>query len=94
VRARASARGGGRARERENIRASVNKVLNYSSNIKDLKPFAGVLLSVLLKLIAEDDNSLKVLAYSAIGKLGSRVPHLVNKDLALLQTLFEALLQV
>jgi len=53
-----------------------------------------VLLSGLLKLIAEDDNSLKVLAYSATGKLGSRVPNLVNKDLALLQTFFEALLQV
>lgn len=53
-----------------------------------------MLLSGLLKLIAEDDNSLKVLAYSATGKLGSRVPRLVNKDLALLQTFFEALLQV
>lgn len=53
-----------------------------------------MLLSGLLKLIADDDNALKTLAYSATGKLGSRVPHLVNKDLALLQTFFEALLQV
>jgi len=74
--------------------ASANRILNYSSNIQHLTPVAGVLLSGLLKLIAEDDNSLKVLAYSATGKLGSRVPNLVNKDLALLQTFFEALLQV
>jgi hypothetical protein len=53
-----------------------------------------VFLSGLLKLIAEDDKSLKKLAYSATGILGSRIPHLVNKDLALLQTFFEALLQV
>jgi hypothetical protein len=46
-----------------------------------------VLLCGLLKLIAEDDKSLKKLAYSATGILGSRIPHLVNKDLALLQTL-------
>jgi hypothetical protein len=78
----------------ENFGASTMKILNYSANIQRLTPVAGVLLSGLLKLIAEDDNSLKVLAYNATGKLGSRVPHLVNKDLALLQTFFEALLQV
>jgi hypothetical protein len=75
-------------------RASANRVLNYSSNIQHLTPVAGVLLSGLLKLVSEDDNSLKVLAYSAVGKLGSRVPNLVNEDLALLQTFFEDLLQV
>jgi proteasome component ECM29 len=52
-----------------------------------------VLLSGLLKLIAED-KSLKMLGYHATGKLVSRVPHLVNKDLALLETFFEALLLV
>nr|CAD7265676.1 unnamed protein product [Timema shepardi] len=59
-----------------------------------LTPVAGVLLSGLLKLIAEEDATLKALAYSAAGKLGSRVPHLVNKDLVLLQTFFQALSQV
>ncbi|CAG2064713.1 unnamed protein product, partial [Timema podura] len=58
-----------------------------------LTPVAGVLLSGLLKLIAEEDATLKALAYSAAGKLGSRVPHLVNKDLVLLQTFFQALSQ-
>nr|CAD7446900.1 unnamed protein product [Timema bartmani] len=56
-----------------------------------LTPVAGVLLSGLLKLIAEEDATLKALAYSAAGKLGSRVPQLVNKDLVLLQTFFQAL---
>ena len=66
----------------------------FRANLQHLTPVASVLFSGLHKTIAGDDSSLKVLAYSAIGKLGNRIPHLVNKDLALLQTFFEALSQV
>ncbi|PNF26280.1 hypothetical protein B7P43_G02686 [Cryptotermes secundus] len=77
----------------KNMALQFSMLIILGANIQRLTPVAGVLLSGLLKLIAEDDNSLKVLAYSAVGKLGSRVPRVVNKDLALLQTFFEALLQ-
>ncbi|XP_069674508.1 proteasome adapter and scaffold protein ECM29 isoform X2 [Periplaneta americana] len=77
----------------KNMALQFSMVIILGANIQRLTPVAGVLLSGLLKLIAEDDNSLKMLAYSATGKLGNRIPHLVNKDLALLQTFFEALSQ-
>lgn len=77
----------------KNMALQFSLLIILGSNIQHLTPVAGVLLSGLLKLVSEDDNSLKVLAYSAVGKLGSRVPNLVNEDLALLQTFFEDLLQ-
>ncbi|KDR13581.1 proteasome-associated protein ECM29 homolog isoform X2 [Zootermopsis nevadensis] len=77
----------------KNMALQFSMLIILGANVQRLTPVAGVLLSGLLKLIADDDNALKTLAYSATGKLGSRVPHLVNKDLALLQTFFEALLQ-
>ncbi|XP_059487966.1 proteasome adapter and scaffold protein ECM29 [Neocloeon triangulifer] len=57
-----------------------------------LNPVAGVLLSGMLKLIAEEqDSKLKIQAYCTVGRLGQKMPSLVNKDLALVQTFFEAL---
>ncbi|XP_066994237.2 proteasome adapter and scaffold protein ECM29 isoform X2 [Anabrus simplex] len=77
----------------KNMALQFSMLIILGSNLSRLIPVAGVLLSGLLKLISEEDGTLKTLAYSAIGKLGQRVPHLVNKDLALLQTFFEALSQ-
>ena len=37
---------------------------------------------------------MRSLAYVAVGKLAKRAPHLVSKDLALLQTFFDALSKV
>ncbi|XP_046388790.1 proteasome adapter and scaffold protein ECM29-like [Ischnura elegans] len=61
------------------------------SNVSQLNTVGSILLSGLLKLIAVEDAKIKALAYGAVGKLGARLPHLVNKDLALLLSLFEAL---
>ncbi|KAK7866865.1 hypothetical protein R5R35_006031 [Gryllus longicercus] len=77
----------------KNMALQFSLLIILGSNLQRLAPVAGVLLSGLLKLISEEDGSLKTLAYSAAGKLGHRVPSLVNKDLALLQTFFEALSQ-
>ncbi|XP_064625293.1 proteasome adapter and scaffold protein ECM29-like isoform X2 [Lineus longissimus] len=54
---------------------------------------APVLLSGMMKLVGEakDDNKLRGLAYMAVGKIIKRVPRLVADDVALLQTLFDAL---
>ena len=43
------------------------------------------------RLINDSEPSLKRLAYTAIGKLAHRVPRLVNRDLALIQTFFDSL---
>ncbi|KAJ9587580.1 hypothetical protein L9F63_018962, partial [Diploptera punctata] len=77
----------------KNLALQFSMLIVTTANIQHLTAVASVLFSGLLKLIAGDDNSLKPLTYSAIGKLGNRIPHLVNKDLALLQTFFEALSQ-
>ncbi|XP_071444179.1 proteasome adapter and scaffold protein ECM29-like [Hetaerina americana] len=61
------------------------------SNVSQLNTVGSILLSGLLKLIAVEDAKIKALAYGAVGKLGARLPHLVNEDLALLFSLFEAL---
>ncbi|KAG8232782.1 hypothetical protein J437_LFUL013279, partial [Ladona fulva] len=61
------------------------------SNVAQLCTVGSILMSGLLKLIAMEDAKIKALAYGAVGKLGARLPHLVNKDLALLLSLFEAL---
>jgi proteasome component ECM29 len=41
----------------------------------------------------QQDCKLKMQAYSTAGRLGQKVPALVNKDLALVQAFFEALTQ-
>lgn len=41
----------------------------------------------------QQDCKLKMQAYSTAGRLGQKVPALVNKDLALVQAFFEALAQ-
>uniref|UniRef100_A0A2K5PCI4 Proteasome adapter and scaffold protein ECM29 n=1 Tax=Cebus imitator TaxID=2715852 RepID=A0A2K5PCI4_CEBIM len=58
-----------------------------------IKPLGPMLLNGLTKLINEykEDPKLLSMAYSAIGKLSSRMPHLFTKDIALVQQLFEAL---
>lgn len=40
------------------------------------------------------DSKLRSQAYVAIGKIGQRQPHLITKDLSLVQKLFDALSQV
>ncbi|KAM8960529.1 proteasome adapter and scaffold protein ECM29 [Pelodytes ibericus] len=58
-----------------------------------IKPLGPMLLNGLTKLINEykEDPKLLSMAYSAVGKLSSRMPQLFTKDLALVQQFFEAL---
>ncbi|XP_056662568.1 proteasome adapter and scaffold protein ECM29 isoform X2 [Monodelphis domestica] len=58
-----------------------------------IKPLGPMLLNGLTKLINEykEDPKLLSMAYSAVGKLSSRMPHLFTKDIALVQQFFEAL---
>ncbi|XP_061488079.1 proteasome adapter and scaffold protein ECM29 isoform X5 [Rhineura floridana] len=58
-----------------------------------IKPLGPMLLNGLTKLINEykEDPKLLSVAYSAVGKLSSRIPQLFTKDLALVQQFFEAL---
>ncbi|XP_063151047.1 proteasome adapter and scaffold protein ECM29 [Candoia aspera] len=58
-----------------------------------IKPIGPMLLNGLTKLINEykEDPKLLSMAYSAVGKLSSRIPQLFTKDLALVQQFFEAL---
>ncbi|XP_062985256.1 proteasome adapter and scaffold protein ECM29 isoform X2 [Elgaria multicarinata webbii] len=58
-----------------------------------IKPLGPMLLNGLTKLINEykEDPKLLSMAYSAVGKLSSRIPQLFTKDLALVQQFFEAL---
>lgn len=58
-----------------------------------MKPLGPMLLNGLTKLINEykEDPKLLSTAYSAVGKLSSRMPQLFTKDIALVQQFFEAL---
>uniref|UniRef100_A0A8C4UG18 Ecm29 proteasome adaptor and scaffold n=1 Tax=Falco tinnunculus TaxID=100819 RepID=A0A8C4UG18_FALTI len=58
-----------------------------------IKPLGPMLLNGLTKLINEykEDSKLLSMAYSAVGKLSSRMPQLFTKDIALVQQFFEAL---
>ncbi|XP_029470526.1 proteasome adapter and scaffold protein ECM29 isoform X2 [Rhinatrema bivittatum] len=58
-----------------------------------IKPLGPMLLNGLTKLINEykEDSKLLSMAYSAVGKLSSRMPQLFTKDIALLQQFFEAM---
>ena len=57
------------------------------------KPIGPVLLSGMVKVIGDtkEDAKLRGLAYLAVGKLARRSPQLVTKDIALLQTFFNAM---
>ncbi|XP_063311357.1 proteasome adapter and scaffold protein ECM29 [Pelobates fuscus] len=58
-----------------------------------IKPLGPMLLNGLTKLINEykEDPKLLSMAYSAVGKLSSRMPQLFTKDIALVQQFFEAM---
>uniref|UniRef100_A0A8C8RIP8 Ecm29 proteasome adaptor and scaffold n=1 Tax=Pelusios castaneus TaxID=367368 RepID=A0A8C8RIP8_9SAUR len=58
-----------------------------------IKPLGPMLLNGLTKLINEykEDPKLLSMAYSAVGKLSSRMPQLFTKDIALVQQFFESL---
>lgn len=55
---------------------------------------AGVILNGMIKLISEGEDIHKPMAYTIIGQLGRRIPSLINKDLSLLQNLFDTLVSV
>ncbi|KAJ0047308.1 hypothetical protein NL108_005076, partial [Boleophthalmus pectinirostris] len=57
------------------------------------KPLGLMLLNGLTKLINEykEDAKLLCVAYSAVGKLSSRMPQLFSKDIALVQQFFESM---
>ncbi|KAI5087767.1 proteasome-associated protein ECM29-like isoform X1 [Silurus meridionalis] len=57
------------------------------------KPLGLMLLNGLTKLINEykEDPKLLCMAYSAVGKLASRMPQLFTKDIALVQQFFESM---
>lgn len=71
--------------------------LQFTSNIVQqcsLTPLvrvAGVILNGMIKLISEGEDIHKPMAYAVIGQLGQRIPSLINKDLSLLQNLFDIL---
>ncbi len=58
-----------------------------------LDSIGPVLLSALTRLVNEekDNPKLRASCYIAIGKLGLKVPQLVNKDVTVLQTFFDAI---
>ncbi|KAI3353260.1 hypothetical protein L3Q82_019800, partial [Scortum barcoo] len=60
------------------------------------KPLGLMLLNGLTKLINEykEDPKLLCVAYSAVGKLSSRMPQLFTKDIALVQQFFESMCKV
>ena len=68
----------------------------FSCTDTKFRPIGAVLLSGMVKLIGEtkEDPRLRSLAYVAVGKIAKRVPNLVTKDIALLQTFFDAMCKV
>ena len=58
-----------------------------------LSPIGGVILSALTRLVNEEKENQKLRGscYVAIGKLGLKLPSLVNKDVSMIQTFFEAM---
>ncbi len=68
----------------------------FSCSEAKFSPIGAVLLSGMVKLIGEtkEDPRLRGLAYVAVGKIARRVPKLVTKDIALLQTFFDAICKV
>ncbi|KAL7988627.1 hypothetical protein Chor_007546 [Crotalus horridus] len=73
--------------------ANANAKLRTLCPDSKIKPLGPMLLNGLTKLINEykEDPKLLSMAYSAVGKLSSRIPQLFTKDLALVQQFFEAL---
>ncbi|XP_063962407.1 proteasome adapter and scaffold protein ECM29-like isoform X1 [Lytechinus pictus] len=57
-----------------------------------MQPMGPILLSGMVKLIAEakDNVKLRSLAYVAVGRLSKRLPQLFTKDMGLLQQFFDA----
>ncbi|KAG7272777.1 hypothetical protein CRUP_036837, partial [Coryphaenoides rupestris] len=67
---------------------------SFPANIQSNKPLGLMLLNGLTKLIneyKEVDPKLLCVAYSAVGKLASRMPQLFTKDIALVQQFFESM---
>ena len=58
-----------------------------------LSPIGAVILSALTRLVNEEKENQKLRGscYVAIGKLGLKLPSLVNKDVSMIQTFFEAM---
>ncbi|XP_023218643.1 proteasome-associated protein ECM29 homolog [Centruroides sculpturatus] len=54
---------------------------------------ATVIMSGMLKLVTESDEEpqIKSMAYVAVGMLATKLPHLVTKNIAVIQTFFDAL---
>eukprot|EP00095_Tigriopus_kingsejongensis_P007808 maker-scaffold204_size260821-snap-gene-1.36 protein:Tk07808 transcript:maker-scaffold204_size260821-snap-gene-1.36-mRNA-1 annotation:"proteasome-associated protein ecm29-like protein" len=65
----------------------------YHCPSQRLSAMGAVLLSALTRLVNEaaSDAKLRASCYLAIGKLGLKVPQLVNKDASMIQTFFEAI---
>ncbi|XP_074640240.1 proteasome adapter and scaffold protein ECM29-like [Tubulanus polymorphus] len=74
---------------------SVQLVHHLCENAENPKiaPVSAVLLSGMVKLIGEakEDSKLRGYAYMAVGKLVKRCPNLIANDIALLQTMFNAI---
>ena len=58
-----------------------------------LSPIGAVILSALTRLVNEEKDNAKLRGscYVAIGKLGLKLPSLVNKDVSMIQTFFDAM---
>ncbi|KAL3868785.1 hypothetical protein ACJMK2_041546 [Sinanodonta woodiana] len=74
---------------------SVELVHSLCHNCSDAKftPISPVLLTKMVQVIGEakEDSKLRSLAYVAAGKIIQRAPQLVGKDIALVQTFFDAM---
>ncbi|KAG7212048.1 hypothetical protein KM043_012404 [Ampulex compressa] len=66
-------------------------IIVQQCSLAPLTRVAGVILSGMIKLISEECDTHKPMAYTIIGQLGQRIPSLVNKDFRLLRDLFQTL---
>ena len=70
-----------------------NPQIIYNCPEHRLSPIGAVILSALTRLVNEEKDNAKLRGscYVAIGKLGLKLPSLVNKDVSMIQTFFDAM---
>ena len=68
----------------------------FSATDSSFPTLGAVLLTGMIRLLGqtEEDSRLRSLAYVAVGKIGRRAPKIVTKDIALLQSFFDAFAKV
>ena len=68
----------------------------HSASDSNFPTLGAVLLSGMVRLLGQtdEDSRLRALGYVAVGKIARRAPRLVTKDIALLQSFFDAFSKV